>query len=88
MKKAIYSKLAAEGIRKNKRMFIPYILTGSIMVMMFYILSFLVESPTLSQMPGGDSLAMILPLGIGVIGFFSFIFLFYTNSFLIRQRNR
>lgn len=88
MRAGFYPKLAMDGIRKNKRLYIPYILTGSIMVMMFYILCFLVESPTLAQMPGGDNLKMILPMGTGVIGFFSLLFLFYTNSFLIRQRNR
>ena len=36
-----YSKLAWEGIRKNIKMYFPYFLTGSVMVMMFYIISFL-----------------------------------------------
>ena len=71
MRAGFYPKLAMFGIRNNKRLYIPYILTGSIMVMMFYILCFLVESPTLAQMPGGDNLKMILPMGTGVIGFFS-----------------
>ena len=88
MKAGFYPKLALDGIRKNKRLYMPYIFTGSIMVMMFYILCFLVESPTLAQMPGGDTLMSMLPMGAGVIGFFSMIFLFYTNSFLVRQRNR
>ncbi len=88
MKIGFYPKLAADGIRKNKRMYFPYILTGSIMVMMFYILSYLIESPALAQMPGGSVLMSILPLGCGVIAVFSLLFLFYTNSFLIRQRYR
>ncbi len=88
MRTHLYSKLAWEGIRKNKRLYIPYILTGSLMVMMYYILSFLAVSPTLSQMKGGTTLSMLLPLGSGVIAVFSVIFLFYTNSFLVRQRNK
>lgn len=88
MKTHLYSKLAWEGIRKNKRLYIPYILTGSLMVMMFYILSFLAVSPALSRMKGGTTLSMMLPLGSGVIAVFSVIFLFYTNSFLVRQRNK
>lgn len=88
MKMHIYLKLAFEGIRKNKRLYLPYILTGSVMVMMYYILSFLVESPSLSTMQGGYILKSMLPLGNGIIGIFSMIFLFYTNSFLIRQRNK
>ncbi|MBP3568243.1 MAG: ABC transporter permease [Lachnospiraceae bacterium] len=88
MRTHLYSKLAWEGIWKNKRLYIPYILTGSLMVMMYYILSFLAVSPALSKMKGGTTLSMLLPLGSGVIAVFSAIFLFYTNSFLVRQRNK
>lgn len=88
MRLGFYPKLAWEGIRKNKRMYLPYILTGSIMVMMFYILSYLTESPALGGMQGGSVLMSLLPLGAGVIGIFSLLFLFYTNSFLIRHRYR
>ena len=86
MRVNLYPRLAWEGIQKNKKLYIPYILTGSVMVMMYYILSYLTESPALSQMTGGSILAMLLPLGYIVIAVFSLLFLFYTNSFLIRQR--
>lgn len=88
MKFGFYPKLAWEGMRKNKRLYFPYILSGSIMVMMYYILSYLIESPSLAHMPGGSVLMTILPLGCIVIVVFSTLFLFYTNSFLIRQRYR
>lgn len=88
MQLGFYPKLAWEGICKNKRLYFPYILTGAVMVMMYYILSFLVESPALAQMAGGSILKTLLPLGCAVIAIFSLLFLFYTNSFLIRQRYR
>lgn len=88
MRTHLYSKLASEGIRQNKRLYIPYILTGSLMVMMYYIVSFLSVSPALSTMKGGATLSLLLPLGSWVIAIFSVIFLFYTNSFLLRQRNK
>ena len=88
MKAGLYPKLAWDGIRKNKRLYFPYILTGGVMVMMYYILSFLIESPALAQMPGGSVLMTVLPLGCVVIAVFSLLFLFYTNSFLIKQRYR
>lgn len=88
MKTQLYAKLAREGIRQNKRLYIPYILTGSLMVMMYYIVSFLSVSPALSTMKGGATLSLLLPLGSWVIVIFSVIFLFYTNSFLLRQRNK
>lgn len=88
MSKAFYPRLAWDGIRKNKRLYLPYFLTGGVMVMMFYILSFLIESPTLETMRGGIILMSLLPLGCIVIAVFSLLFLFYTNSFLIKQRYR
>lgn len=88
MKFGFYPKLAWDGMRKNRRVYIPYILTGAVMVMMYYILSFLKESPTAAQMPGWSVLPAILSMGYGVIAVFSLLFLFYTNSFLIRQRYR
>ena len=88
MKAGFYPKIAWDGIRKNKRLYIPYILTGCVMVMMYYILSFMIESPALAQMPGGSVLMSLLPMGCGVIAVFSVLFLFYTNSFLIKQRYR
>lgn len=88
MKKGIYSRLALTGIRKNKKLYIPYILTCVGMVMMFYIISFLSNSDLMINYPGGETIKAILGLGVYVIGFFALIFLFYTNSFLVRRRKK
>ena len=84
----VYPKLAWEGIRKNKRLYVPYIAMGALMVMMFYLLRFLKDSPVIGVMRGAVTLSTVLPMGYAVIAIFSIIFLFYTNSFLIRQRYR
>ncbi len=84
----VYPKLAWEGIRKNKRLYVPYIAMGALMVMMFYLLRFLQDSPVIGVMRGSVTLSTVLPMGYAVIAIFSIIFLFYTNSFLIRQRYR
>ena len=88
MKKGFYLKLAWLGIRKNKKLYTPYLLTCIGMVMMFYIVSFLGSSNVLAGMAGGDTMQGTLSLGSGVIGVFSLIFLFYTHSFLIRRRKK
>lgn len=88
MKKGFYPRLALSGIAKNRKIYVPYILTCVGMVMMFYIVSFLSSNKSVAAMPGGSSMQMILGFGCGVIGFFSLIFLFYTNSFLIRKRKK
>lgn len=88
MKKGIYSRLAFTGIKKNKKLYIPYILTCIGMVMMFYIITFLSSSDMMMNYPGGETMRGILGFGVYVIGFFAVIFLFYTNSFLVRRRKK
>lgn len=88
MRLGFYPKLALTGIMKNKKTYFPYILTSLGMVMMLYIVSFLTYSESVRAMPGGVSVAGFLGLGCFVIGIFSTILLFYTNSFLIRRRKK
>ena len=86
MKTALYPRLAWDGLRKNKRLFTPYLLTCICMVMMFYILSFLGSPETCALLPrGSNTTGKILNLGSFVIFVFSAIFLYYTNSFLVRR---
>ena len=88
MKIGFYPKLAYNGICKNKRMYIPYILSGAVMVMMSYIIFFLASTEMLNQMKGGSVLRTLLPIGSVFLSVFSLIFMFYSNSFIIRQRNK
>ena len=84
----LYLKLALDGVRKNLRLYFPYILIGSVMVMMHYILAALSSTPMLRQFEGGGFLRAMLPMGMWVVVIFAAFFLFYCNSFIIRQRNR
>lgn len=88
MRFGFYLKLALSGIRKNKKTYVPYILTGIGMVMMYYIVSFLSCSSSVAAMHGGDVVREFLSLGSNVIGLFALILLFYTNSFLMKRRKK
>ena len=88
MKRGFYLKLALDGMKKNKRLYIPYLLTCAGMVMMFYILYGLAMSPLMETMRGGNTMGLVLMLGTWVILLFSLLFLLYTNSFLARRRNK
>ncbi len=88
MRRGFYLKLAAEGISKNRKFYFPYILTCICMVMMFYIVAYLSMSTDFSAVFGGDMLQSMLGFGVFVIAIFSLIFLYYTNSFLIRRRQK
>lgn len=84
----LYPKLAASGIKNNRRTYIPYILTCAGMIMMFYIVAFLRWNSFVAEMRGGDIMQLMLGFGVVVMIIFSSIFLFYTNSFLIRGRKK
>lgn len=88
MKTGFYPKLAWTGIKKNRKIYLPYLLTCVGMVMMFYIITYLTKNEEVTSMPGGEQMQMILSLGRGVIAIFTLIFLFYTHSFLIRRRKK
>lgn len=88
MRFGFYLKFAVGGMRRNKRLYVPYLLASTGMVAMFNIVYALSQTTNFDKMPGGGFLQSMLGLGAGVIGFFSLIFLFYTNSFLIRRRDR
>ncbi len=88
MKGLLSIRLAWSGIRKNRKLYVPYLLTVIGMVMMSYIMQALSYAPALHTMKGGSQLETILSLGKIVIAVFAAIFLLYTNSFLIRRRYR
>ena len=84
----MYTKLAITNIKNNRQFYFPYLLTGIITVAMFYIMCALESNPGIQSMPGAKDLGLILRLGIGVIGIFAVIFVFYTNSFIIKRRKK
>ena len=86
MKLGFYPRLAWSGIRKNKRLFVPYILATAGTAAVFYILFFLASSNFFDNMRGGSSTRMVLSFGVFVIVAFALLFLFYCNSFLVRRR--
>ncbi|MDE7477588.1 MAG: ABC transporter permease [Lachnospiraceae bacterium] len=88
MNKGFYIKLAWTGIEKNKKLYYPYFLAGIVMVMVFYIFNFLATSDVVYSLPGKAVLPVLFRLGEGAVGFFSILFLFYTNSSLIKKRKK
>ena len=88
MKKGSYARLAADNIRKNGKTYIPYILACIVTAAMFYIVKSLSLNPGLNGMAGGNFLNTAMGLGSWVITVFAFIFLFYTNSFLMKRRKK
>ncbi len=88
MKIGFYPRLAFDSIRKNKRLYLPFIFTCAGMVMMYYIIEFLAVGNAIDMVYGADVMREVLLMGGWVIAIFSAIFLFYTNSFLIKRRKK
>ena len=88
MKKRLYPRLAWQGIRKNGKIYFPYLAACIFVVMVYYLIGFLSSDPVIREMEGGAQMQIILSLGTGVMGIFSVIFLFYTNSFLMKRRKK
>ena len=86
MRLGFYPRLAWSGIVKNKRLYVPYILSASGVAAVFYIMFYLASGSFLDGMVGGSAAAQTLSLGVYVIVVFALIFLFYCNSFLVRRR--
>jgi putative ABC transport system permease protein len=84
MHKFFYARLAASNLRKNAKVYVPYLLTCICTVAGFYIM----YSLSRNTGAGNGALAFSLELGNYVIGIFAVIFLFYTNSFLIKRRKK
>ena len=84
----IYVRLAKTNIQNNRQLYLPYIISGIVTVMMFYLMMFINNNPGLKSIPGSVHLKTIMALGVGIITIFAYIFIFYTNSFISKRRKK
>lgn len=83
-----YPKLAANNIKKNSKLYVPYVLSCVLTATVYYLIRSLVVNDGLGIMYGGSAIRSIMMMGGDVVAVFSVIFLFYTNSFLMRRRQQ
>lgn len=88
LSKSFYPKLAVSNINKNKQIYYPYILTCIFTVMMYYVMSSIINNSNMSKIKSFENLKMLLGVALFVAIIFSVIFLFYTNSFLMKRRKK
>lgn len=94
MKAGFSPKLALLGIKKNARLYVPYLLSCAFMAAVLYVIAFLAATPALYVIngkidgAGTTTIQLVMSLGSGVISIFAALFLFYTNSFLLRRRKK
>lgn len=87
-KMSFYPRLAINNIMKNRQLYFPYLLTCVFTVAMFYIVLFIRMNEGLGEMFGGQYVGAYMAFGSVIIGIFSLVILFYTNSFLMKRRRR
>ena len=88
MNNRFFPKLAASNIKKNGKAYIPYILSCVMTVAMFYIVKSLSYNPGLKNMLGSNTMMTMMSMCSVMIALFAIIFLFYTNSFLVKRRKK
>lgn len=88
MNNRFFPKLAASNIKKNGKAYIPYILSCVMTVAMFYIVKSLSYNPGLKNMVGSSTMMTMMSMCSVMIALFAIIFLFYTNSFLVKRRKK
>jgi len=88
MNRNLYSKLARSNIIRNRDTYFPYIFSSVVTVSMFYMLLTIANRTKEADFLGDKVMTDVLTFGVIVIGLFSFLFIFYTNSFLLKRRTK
>ncbi|MDE7323259.1 MAG: ABC transporter permease [Lachnospiraceae bacterium] len=84
----LYCRLALTNLKNNRQFYLPYILAGMVSAMMFYIMRAIQGSEGIAAMRGSGTISMTLTMGLVIMALCSGIFLFYTNSFVMKRRRK
>ena len=88
MRNGLYPKLAAQGMKQNRRFFLPYLLALAGLTAAFYVMSALCADPGVLEMRGFTYVMVMMQIGMFVAGVLSAVLLLYINSFLMKQRKK
>ncbi len=88
VRNGLYPKLAAQGMRQNRRFFLPYLLALAGLTAAFYVMSALCADPGVVTMRGFAYVMVMMQIGMFVAGILSAVLLLYINSFLMKQRKK
>ena len=86
--KSLYPKLAWQSLKHNGKFYFPYFLTILFTAAVFYIMLALAGASDLPNKIRYEYLSVFMGIGVFLVGVFAVIFLFYTNSFLMKRRNK
>lgn len=86
--KSLYPKLAWQSLKHNGKFYFPYFLTILFTAAVFYIMIALAGASDLPNKTRYEYLSVFMGIGVFLVGVFAVIFLFYTNSFLMKRRKK
>ncbi|WP_347152536.1 ABC transporter permease [Peptostreptococcus anaerobius] len=83
---SILSKFALKNMKTNRVMLVPFILSSSIMLSLFYIMRSLVSNDYVIHRH--KDLPMVINFGTLIVAIFTFMFIIYANRYLIKRRSK
>ena len=88
MHNRLYPRLARQSLHKNRRFYLPYLLSVAFTFAAFYVMAALAADPGARKLRGAEYVRATMTIGLVVAGLFSAVLLLYLNSFLMKQRRR
>lgn len=95
MNRHIYGKLAITNLKKNQKIYLPYLLTLMGSMLLYYILTSISTNKLLydpatdtGAFKGANILSTIIQSGSMAAALFAFIFLLYANSFVLKHQKK
>lgn len=84
----IYRNLAGNALRKNKIIYVPYIISSAVMIAITHILLSISQDQHLRAVEGGATLQVIMSVGVPIMYLISFFFMLGVSRFVIKQRKK
>ncbi len=81
MNKKLYFRLALRNVKNNKSTFLPFSISTSAIIAMFYMLYSIYEQVNENMFSGAEQMRIILNLGVSICGYFQCLFLFILTDF-------
>ena len=86
MNNRFFSSMALRNIKSNKQLYIPYLLSSTVIITMFFLMVSLLTNEFVRER--SVAMSSLFEVGVYIIGIFSVIFILYTNSFLVKRRKK
>ncbi|NLN07026.1 MAG: ABC transporter permease [Firmicutes bacterium] len=88
MRRSFFFRLAISNIQRNKRLNVPFFAASSIMAAVYFLVIALLYTDGIANIPGGQGIRDVFAIGRIIMGMIVVIFMFYINSFLLKNRKK